>query len=498
MLLALFTAALSLAVQATVHSPNSSPAGRMRAIVHSEFGSPDVMRLEEVERPVPGADQVLVRIRAASVNPFDWHFLEGIPYIARPLAFGSLRPTETRVGVDYAGTIEAVGVDVKRFRPGDEVFGAADGALAEFIAVRAEGALVAKPANVTFEQAASLPVAAITALQALRDRAHVAPGKRVLINGASGGVGTFAVQIARSLGAEVTGVCSTRNLDLVRSLGASAVVDYTREDFTRGDRRYDVILDNVGNRSIFECLRVLEPGGSYILIGGGGVTESRWLGPLASVLRLMAVSHFVTQEIGMFMADMNSEDLEVLGELVSTGKVEPVIDRTYRLSEAAEAMRYLEQGHARGKVVVTLDESAKTSGAGAETAERSEPRTGVALVVLGLFGVPLAVAVGPIFLALYLDRRSRRRHPGRRGFRWGYYFSLMSIVCSLLLAIVFDTGIWGVIGCGLVYGSMAWAFSLRRRWAWIALTLLSFNPIAWILNLIYLRKRWSETAPSST
>jgi len=475
-------------------STDASAARRMQAAVHREFGSPDVLRLEQFDKPVPGEHQVLVRIRAASVNPLDWHYLEGTPYLARPPAFGLLRPQDGRLGADYAGTIEAVGREVTRFKPGDEVFGGARGALAEYCCVSAEGALVLKPANMSFEQVAAVPVAAITALQALRDQAQLRAGQRVLINGASGGVGTFAVQIAKSLGANVTGVCSTRNEELVRSLGADRVIDYTKQDFTRGGERWDVIIDNVGNRSILDCRRVLAPEGHYVLVGGGGVLEARWLGPLPRVLQMLALSPFVSQDMRMFMADMNKEDLAVLGEMMQAGKLTPVIDRRYALRDAAAALRYLELGHARGKVVILMGEPGEAPTTSSDAAAVPENRPGPLPIALALFGAALLVTLVPIVLALVLHRRFRRIHPGKRAYRWGFYFGLQSFVVALMLGVLFGAGIGALLALGLVYGVLGWAFARRRRWAWVALTLLSFNPVAWIVNAIYLRKRWTEDA----
>ena len=328
------------------------PGNPMRAIVYCDYGSPDVLKLEDVEKPTPGDDEVLVRVRAASVNPLDWHYMRGTPYIMR-IEAGLRKPKVTRLGVDFSGTVEVVGRNVKQFKPGDEVFGGRTGALAEYVSVR-EGRVVLKPANLTFEQAASVPIAAITALQALRDKGKIQPGQKVLINGASGGVGTFAVQIAKSFGAEVTGVCSTRNVNMVRSIGADHVIDYTQQDFTKSEQRYDVMLDNVGNHSLSACRRVLSPNGKYVLIGGGGPNDGRWIGPLARVVNLLVLSRFVSQDMGMFLSQLNKEDLTVLRDLMQAGKVTPVIDRRYKLSEVPEAIRYLEGGHARGKVVISV------------------------------------------------------------------------------------------------------------------------------------------------
>jgi NADPH:quinone reductase-like Zn-dependent oxidoreductase len=325
----------------------------MKAIVYCDYGPPDVLRLEEVEKPVPNEDQVLVRVRAASVNPYDWHFMRGTPYIMR-MESGLRKPKSRRVGIDFSGTVEAVGGKVTQLKAGDEIFGGRTGAFAEYVCVRAEGAVARKPANITFEQAAAVPIAAVTALQGLRDTGKLQPGQKVLINGASGGVGTFAVQIAKSLGANVTGVCSTRNLDLVRSLGADQVIDYTKEDFSKSGQRYDVILDNVGTQPLLEFKRVLNPKGICVLIGGGGPDEGRWIGPLSRPIKALLLSPFVSQKFVMLLADMNKKDLTILSDLMQTGKVTPVIDRRYTLSEVPEAIRYLEKGHARGKVVISL------------------------------------------------------------------------------------------------------------------------------------------------
>jgi len=332
----------------------AAPKNPMKAIVYCDYGLSN-LRLEDVEKPVPNDDQVLVKVHAASVNPYDWHFVEGTPKIMRMMGVGLRRPKDTRLGVDFAGTVEAVGKNVTQFKPGDEVFGGRGGAFAEYVCPRATRAIALKPANVTFEQAASVNIAGITALQAVRDKGKVQPGQKVLINGASGGVGTFAVQIAKSLGADVTGVCSTRNVDLVRSLGADRVIDYTKEDFAKGAERYDVILDNVPNHSLSECRHVLNPNGKYVMIGGGGPNDSRWVGPFGRIIAALVVSPFVSQEMGMMMADANQKDLTILGDLMQSGKVKPVIDRTYKLSEVPDAIRYVEQGHARGKVVITVE-----------------------------------------------------------------------------------------------------------------------------------------------
>jgi NADPH:quinone reductase-like Zn-dependent oxidoreductase len=332
----------------------AAPNNPMKAITYCDYGLAN-LKLEEVEKPVPDDDQILVRVRAASVNPYDWHFIEGTPKIMRVLGVGFRKPKDTRLGVDFAGTVEAVGKKVTQFKPGDDVFGGRGGAFAEYVCRRAEGAVALKPANLTFEQAASVNIAGITALQALRDKGKVEPGQKVLINGASGGVGTFAVQIAKSFGAEVTGVCSTRNVDLVRSLGADHVIDYTKEDFAKGEQRYDVILDNVPNHSLAECRRILNPKGKYVMIGGGGPNDSRWVGPFGRVIHTLLISPFINQKMGMMMADANHNDLTLLADMMQSGKLKPVIDRTYKLSEVPEAIRYLEEGHARGKVLITVE-----------------------------------------------------------------------------------------------------------------------------------------------
>jgi NADPH:quinone reductase-like Zn-dependent oxidoreductase len=323
----------------------------MKAIVYHNYGSPDVLKCEEVEKPTPGDDEVLIKVRAASVNPLDWHFIRGIPYFVR-MAGGLLKPKDTRLGVDVAGLVEAVGRNVTQFKPGDQVFGSCRGALAEY-ACTSESALVIQPDNMTFEQAASVPLAAFTALQGLRDKGEIQPGQKVLINGAAGGVGTFAVQIAKWLGANVTGVCSTRNLDMVRSIGADRVIDYTQEDFTKGGQRYDLILDSVGNHSLFACRRVLNPQGRCIIVGG---PSGRWMiGTLSRAITAPLLSRFVSQMLGMVMAKRSKDDLTIISDLMKAGKVTPVIDRRYSLNDAPDAIRYLEEGHAQGKVIITLE-----------------------------------------------------------------------------------------------------------------------------------------------
>ena len=322
----------------------------MKAITYNCYGSPDNLELREVDTPEVVDDGVLVRVRAASANPLDWHALRGEPYLVR-LGGGLRRPKADRLGVDVAGHVEAVGKDVTEFRPGDEVFGGRTGAFAEFVC-GVEKNFVPKPPGVPFEQAAAIAIAGCTALQALRDHGHVQPGQSVLINGAAGGVGTFAVQLAKMFGADVTGVCSTGNVELVRSLGADRVVDYTRTDFTRNGRRYDLIVDAVGNRSLRALRRALESNGTLVIVGG---KKGRFLGPLMLPLKAVLVNRFVDQQLGWFIANLAKEDLAYLGELVEAGKVTSVVDRTYPLSETAEAIRHLETGHARGKTVITVE-----------------------------------------------------------------------------------------------------------------------------------------------
>lgn len=322
----------------------------MKAIAQDVYGSPDVLTLEEIETPVVTEDGVLVRVHAASVNPADWHFMRGEPYIAR-MAFGLRQPRERVRGTDLAGQVEAVGKNVEQLKAGDEVFGCCARAFAEYVCA-AENRFVRKPAGVTFEQAAAVPIAGITALQGLRDHGRLRSGQKVLINGASGGVGTFAVQIAKSFGAEVTGVCSTSNVDLVRSIGADRVVDYIKEDFTEDDQRYDLMLDIAGSRPWSRLRRVLNPNAALVVIGGP--STNRWIGPVAHLVKVRLASLGGSRKVVVFVASTNHEDLVVLQELLEAGKVTPVIDRTYPLSGTPEAVRYLEAGHARGKVVVTV------------------------------------------------------------------------------------------------------------------------------------------------
>jgi NADPH:quinone reductase-like Zn-dependent oxidoreductase len=323
----------------------------MRAIVYTEYGPPDVLQLTEVARPTPKDNEVLIKIRAASINPLDWHFMRGTPKVMRMMT-GLRKPRFAGLGVDVAGQVEAIGKHVTGFQPGDEVFGTCKGAFAEY-GCAAEGALVLKPANVTFEQAATVPVAALTALQGLRDKGQIQRGQKVLINGAAGGVGTFAVQIAKVFGADVTGVCSTRNVDMVRSIGANHAIDYTKEDFTKTGQRYDVLFDIAGNHALPDCRRALTTEGTLVMVGGPDT--GRWLGPLTDVLKAVVLSWFVRQRLLPFLARGSKADLSLLRELLEAGKVTPVIDRSYPLSDVPEAIRYLEEGHARGKVVISME-----------------------------------------------------------------------------------------------------------------------------------------------
>lgn len=321
----------------------------MQAVLYRRYGSPDVLTCEETPQPAPLEDEVLVKVHAASVNPYDWHFMRGEPLPMR-LATGLRQPKDPRLGVDLAGRVEAVGTRVKTLKVGDEVFGACRGAFAEY-ATGPERRLALKPANVTFEEAATLPVAGITALQGLRDTARLQAGQKVLVNGASGGVGTFAVQIAKALGALVTGVCSTRNVDMVRSLGADRVIDYTKEDFTTEDDRYDVLLDCVSNHPLSACRGVLTPNGTYAGVGG---STDQWVRALGNLIALLALSPFVSHRLKVVMVRATAEDLTMLGDWMASGKVRAVIDRRYPLHQTADAIRYSEGGHVRGKLVLQV------------------------------------------------------------------------------------------------------------------------------------------------
>ena len=322
----------------------------MQAIVQDSYGAASVLRAREIEKPVIGDREVLIRVRAAGVNPADWAIVSGLPYIARPI-YGLRKPKNSVRGTDVAGTVEAVGSGVTRFKPGDEVFGWSNGSYAEYTAA-AEDSLALKPASLTFEQAAAVPMAGLVALQAIRDHGKVGPGQKVLINGASGGIGTFAVQIAKALGADVTGVCSTRNVEMVRSIGADRVIDYTKGDFTRSGQQYDFILDNVSNHSLTDLRRVLTPTGTLIPNGGG--FDNRWLASGGRIVRAAVLFQFGGQTLGNFLVSSNHADLVVLAELIEAGKVMPVMDRTYPLSETAQAIDHVGKGHARGKVAITV------------------------------------------------------------------------------------------------------------------------------------------------
>jgi NADPH:quinone reductase-like Zn-dependent oxidoreductase len=334
-------------------APIPPQSARMKALVFRQYGGPEVLHVEEIEKPSPKADELLVRVHSAALNPLDWHRMRGEPYPMRLMGGGVGRPRLVRLGVDFAGTVEAVGSQVRRFRVGDEVFGTADGAVADYV-TSTEVGIALKPANSTFEQAAAVPIAGLTALQGLRDKGQLKAGQKVLINGASGGVGTFAVQIAKSMGAEVTGVCSTRNQELVRQLGADHVVDYTVADVTRGTERFDLVLDMIGSYPLLSYRRVLNPHGTLVVVGSP--STDRWIGAMSGWIRASFIRPFVGQHYDVLLADANrTQDLDTLAELMKSGQVTPIIDRTYSLAEAADAMRYLEQGHARGKVVIRIE-----------------------------------------------------------------------------------------------------------------------------------------------
>lgn len=354
--LLVFVAITSLALLVGYTSPcEPAPAltgesTPIRAVSYRCYGGPEVVALEVIDKPVPAADQVLVKVHAAGVNPLDWHYLRGSPYIMR-LDSGIGKPKDTRLGVDFSGTVEAVGSGVTRFKPGDEVFGGRTGAFGEYVVVGEGRSIVPKPVSVTHAQAAAVPVAGITALQALRDKGKVKAGTAVLINGASGGVGTLAVQIARSFGAEVTGVCSTRNVEMVRSLGADHVIDYTQDDFTEGEQRYDVIIDNVGNHPLSALRDVLVPGGTVVMVGG---PPGDWVGPVINPLKALFMNPFIDEEFAFFISQFNQEDLAILAELMASGELTPVIDRHYPLNEVPEAIAYSEDGRAQGKIIIDV------------------------------------------------------------------------------------------------------------------------------------------------
>ena len=339
----------------------------MKVIIQDRYGSADVLQLRDIEKPAMGVEDVLVRVHAAGVHIGDWHLMSGEPYLMRIMGFGFRAPKARVRGIDVAGTVEAVGQDVKQLQVGDEVFGTCDGSFAEYASAR-QDMLALKPANLTFEQAAAVPTSAFTALQALRT-GGIKPAQKVLIVGASGGVGMFAVQIAKSFGAEVTGVCSTAKVDMVRSVGADHVIDYTKEDFmnTRGAPRYDLVLDMGGNRSLSQLRRALTPGGTLVLVGGEG--GDRWIG-IGRSLQALGGSRFVSQKLRPLSAKPNQADLQFLKELIEAGKLKPVIDRTYPLSEAPNAIRHLHEGRARGKLVISVRSS---DGGSADRSTRTEP-----------------------------------------------------------------------------------------------------------------------------
>jgi NADPH:quinone reductase-like Zn-dependent oxidoreductase len=321
----------------------------LKAIVRTEYGSPDVLELQEIDKPDPMENQVLVRVHAAAVNPLDWHILRGNPFLVRLMGFGLLKPKHQILGADMAGRVEAVGKDVIQFKAGDEVFGSSMGGFAEYACVR-EDKLVLKPTAMTFEQVAAVPIAGITALQALRDHGRLQSGQQVLINGASGGVGTFAIQIAKVLGAQVTSVCSGQNVEMVRSIGADHVIDYTKEEFWRSGNKYDLIVDNAAFYSIRKPLRALKPTGIYVGVGGSSSTSSI----LQSLIFNPLIAKMKGRKVVSFMANMNQADLVFIKELLETGKVVPIIDRKYSLNETPHAIRYVEEGHSRGKVIITI------------------------------------------------------------------------------------------------------------------------------------------------
>jgi NADPH:quinone reductase-like Zn-dependent oxidoreductase len=333
-------------------SPTIAASQPVKAAVYRCYGSADVVRIENIAKPVPGPHGLLVRVHASSVNPLDWHYLRGEPYLIRPTS-GWGAPTDILLGTDFAGTVEAVGKLVTRFKPGDEVYGAGDGGFGEYLRIPDTGPVALKPAGVTFEQAASVPVAGITALQGLRDQGALRPGQKVLINGAGGGVGTFAVQIAKALGADVTAVTNTGSVELVRSLGADHVIDYTRQDFTQGADRYDLIFDLSGTQPLSAYRRMLTPNGIYAM--AGNTDKGRWLGPMIGFIKIFVESKFVSQKLVAVMANLSAADLTALADLMQSGKLKPVIDRRYTLDHVADAFRYQETGHARGKVVVTVE-----------------------------------------------------------------------------------------------------------------------------------------------
>ncbi|MEJ2256878.1 MAG: NAD(P)-dependent alcohol dehydrogenase [Woeseiaceae bacterium] len=330
----------------------------MMAIRHGCFGGPEVLELAKLSKPVPDTHEIRVRIEAAAVNPLDWHYMRGSPYIMRLMGAGVGTPADMRLGVDYAGVVESVGSAVTRFRPGDRVFGSSSGAFAEYLVTREDGAVVPVPENLSSEQAAAVPVAGLTALQALRDAGDLQPGQKVLVNGASGGVGTFAVQIAKAMGAEVHGVCSTRNVERVYALGADRVIDYTKESYIDSGETYDLIIDNVGNHSLLANRKVMSDSSTLVIVGGPG---GDWVGPLIRPLAATALQPFVAQNFAVFLARMKRDDLLVLADMMASGKITPVIDRQYALAEVPEAIRYSETGRARGKIIIRMDRPGGTT-----------------------------------------------------------------------------------------------------------------------------------------
>lgn len=349
--IAVFAFVLSRTDDCGARAPLADDVDRMKAVVYRCYGGPEVLEYVDVEKPVPGDDEVLVKVHTAAVNPYDWHFMRGSPYIMR-LGSGLNAPEDPRMGVDFAGTVEAVGKNVERFEPGDRVFGGASGAFAEYLSIREGRAVAHIPIGVTFDQAASVGIAALTALQALRDAGQLRPGQSVLINGASGGVGTFAVQIAKSMGADVSGVCSTRNVDMVQSIGADRVFDYKKENYTESGQTFDLIVDMVGNHSISANRKVLNPGGRLVLVGG---SKGDWIGPLIGPIGAMIQSPFVDEELITLLARLTEEDLAIVAELIDAGDVKPVFDRRFPLSETAAAIRYSEEGRARGKILINVN-----------------------------------------------------------------------------------------------------------------------------------------------
>jgi NADPH:quinone reductase-like Zn-dependent oxidoreductase len=328
----------------------SSTAERVKAITYRCYGPPEVLEYGDIEKPVPASDEVLVKVHAASVNPLDWHYMRGSPYLMRVMA-GIGAPESKLMGVDFAGTVETVGDKVTRYQPGDAVFGGRDGAFGEYVVIRESRGMTQMPENVSFEQAAAVPIAAITALQALRDKGKLKAGQKVLVNGASGGVGTYAVQIAKAWGAEVHGVCSTRNIDMVRSIGADHVFDYKKENYTESDNLYDVIIDNVANHSPLANTRVLKPNGILVTVGGA---KGDWVGPLFTPVLALLTQPFVSQDLQGIMAELNQKDMDELAALMQAGKLRSVIDRRYSLKEVPQAVAYSESGRARGKIIINV------------------------------------------------------------------------------------------------------------------------------------------------